>query len=1082
MSFRFRSGLIALCLALGLLPWRTEIVRAQVPAKDTVRVDTSAGYARLLFTFTSPAPVSASVADGILSVRLTRTLDVTPESLAQKLKTYVTSARRDADGLTYRFALAQPVGLHNSTVANRTAIDLVPDSFKGVPPDLPPLPQVVKTAPDLAKLPVIKVRVGEYANYTRLIFDWPKKVTYSPYPGQGRVILKFDTLARPDFSMIESRSPAWVKNAAWHIEGKSLVVDFATDAESKFHSFADGTKVAVDVLAPKTDAAAYKPAQTLNAAQNEDAMAEAQAQDMTAQAVDHAITDAAASEVPGPRAVLTRDGAILHFPEARGQPVAVFTRGRTNWIVLSNHPALDPATLLAAMAPSIESADTVQSGSAAILRIVFKTPLLASVSQSEASLDITLAASGSTPPEPIQLTRQGANGLATLGTLLPGAVHALALADSDAGDMLLVVPGFPGRGVLTPKRFVELEAIPSAAGLVVRPLSDDLAARVRDSMVEFGRPHGLALSNASGLSDSPIVQVSKSSEGATFIDFAAWKSGEGTDIEATERKLRAAAAKLPESDANKARMRLARYLLANQLAPEALGQIGVMISTDRKLETDPAILIMTGAAQMMMGRASDARTTLSAPSLSADPHAAFWRGLAQAELALWADARRDLTAATKVVAKYPGEWQAKLRFARASTGLAMGDVTGANDALDRLPGNLSHRDSLQAKLLKARLLAAQSHVNEAVSQLRALENADYVPVAVQATYARVEVQLGAKKIAPKDAIEALETLRFRWRGDMLELNTLRKLGSLYFQHQRWREGFDTLKVASLYFPSTDIARVSQDDMRSAYVDLFLNGKADAMKPVEALSLFYDFIELTPIGREGDEMIRRLSERLVTVDLLGPATELLEHQVNKRLEGVARAVVATKLASIYLLDHRPKDALRIINETRQTRLPDDVNAQRRLLEARALAGLKQYTEAVDLIADDDTLDARRARADIYWDSANWKVAGAKAEEILSARANPSATLSDDERMLVMRAAVAYTLADDDASRLALITKYSDAMRASPDGKAFETMTEKAEISGASFRELARKIASIDTLQAFMTDYRARTKMESKVASN
>ena len=70
-------------------------------------------------------------------------------------------------------------------------------------------------------------------------------------------------------------------------------------------------------------------------------------------------------------------------------------------------------------------------------------------------------------------------------------------------------------------------------------------------------------------------------------------------------------------------------------------------------------------------------------------------------------------------------------------------------------------------------------------------------------------------------------------------------------------------------------------------------------------MFYDFIDLTPIGPDGDEMIRRMSERLVAVDLLGPAADLLNYQVDKRLDGVARAQVATRLAMVYLMDHKPQ---------------------------------------------------------------------------------------------------------------------------------------------------------------------------------
>ena len=90
--------------------------------------------------------------------------------------------------------------------------------------------------------------------------------------------------------------------------------------------------------------------------------------------------------------------------------------------------------------------------------------------------------------------------------------------------------------------------------------------------------------------------------------------------------------------------------------------------------------------------------------------------------------------------------------------------------------------------------------------------------------------------------------------------------------------------------------------------LFLGGKADALPPIEALGLFYDYRDLTPIGRRGDEMIRKLADRLVSVDLLDQAAELLQHQVDHRLQGSARAQVATRLAVIYLMNHKPERAI------------------------------------------------------------------------------------------------------------------------------------------------------------------------------
>jgi hypothetical protein len=252
-----------------------------------------------------------------------------------------------------------------------------------------------------------------------------------------------------------------------------------------------------------------------------------------------------------------------------------------------------------------------------------------------------------------------------------------------------------------------------------------------------------------------------------------------------------------------------------------------------------------------------------------------------------------------------------------------------------------------------------------------------------------------------------------------------------------------------------------------------------MSPVKALALFYDFIDLTPIGADGDEMIRRMADRLLAVDLLEPAAKLLDYQVNKRLDGVAQSQVAGRLAMVYLMDHKPKEALETLRATRIAGLPDDINHQRMILESRALAALKQWDAALDTIAVDEAPDSQRLRADIYWESGNWAVAGQKAEELLGADWDGPAPLSDSDRQEVMRAAIAYSLANDEASLDRLRAHFAAKMKASPDASAFAVVTQNIDAQGAAFRDLAGKIASIDTLENFMKDFR---KHHDQVATN
>ena len=225
------------------------------------------------------------------------------------------------------------------------------------------------------------------------------------------------------------------------------------------------------------------------------------------------------------------------------------------------------------------------------------------------------------------------------------------------------------------------------------------------------------------------------------------------------------------------------------------------------------------------------------------------------------------------------------------------------------------------------------------------------------------------------------------------------------------------------------------------------------------------------------MIRRMADRLVAVDLLGPAADLLNYQVTKRLEGVARAQVATKLAMVQLMDHKPQAALDTLHSTQIATLPDDVNHQRLLLEARALSAEKKWDQALDLIGVDQLPDTVRMRADIYWESGNWAVAGQKAEEALGTKWSDAAPLSAEDRQETMRAAVAYSLANDEASLERLRDRYTAKMKGTADASAFAVVTQRIDMHGLAFRDAAAQVASIDTLKTFMKDIQNR-----KIASD
>ena len=1098
------------------------IVAQAAVAEDAFTASTASGYARLLFSLQPAGHIEAHLTGSVLAISFDRKVAITPTTIAQSLPAYVTSARTDADGRTFRFALTQPVRIHTSSSSNKFAVDLAPASYSGTPPDLPPPPPPAPSAVDVSQLAPLKVRSGTYRNFTRIVFDWPRSVPYTVFPGAGKLTIRFEAEVKPDFSTIQREAPPWVKTAGWRIENKGTVVDLDTDADSGFHDFRDGTNIVIDVLAPKTDADAYKPpgiakpavtklaaqptgkgadavtmaqakaiadaAAKLNAPRSstaktapDDSKKSQTAQTQTAPPPEPPAAGAPASgaqttsaTLPSPDAQasdgkLTGDGAVLIFPGAGRHGSAVFMRGLTAWIVLEGAAPLDAAKLKSQLGNFPDAVDAASSDGVAILRITLKQPQQVAAIAEGSNLKVVIAPQANSSAIAIGFSRnQDDPTHASLSTLLPGATQKVVLIDPVAGDEMIVIPGAAGRDMANEHSYVEFTALQSASGMVLLPFVDDFSVGIDKTRITITRAGGLSLTAPTTPAFASSGALGGGDDSPCFLDFARWSRISGGSFLATERRLRAATARLKNEDANHARLILARFYLANGFAAEALGLINVIQATDPALQSDMQLQTMRAAADYLMGRIRDAHNAMAGTQFDADRHAALWRGLIETALEDWENARSDLDRASPVLGRYIPDLQARVRIANAVAALGLGRLEIADAQLARLPHQMEQPLMFQAELAHARLYAAENRQNEANALFAAVETSGNDQLAAEAIYYRVNASLAAGTMSASTGINAMERLRFRWRGDTLELKTLRKLASLYFAQKQWRDGLQTLRVASENFPNEDLAGKAQDDMRAAFVDLYLKGKADAMPPVESLALFYDFIDLTPIGPDGDEMIRRMADRLVAVDLLGPAADLLNYQVTKRLDGVARAQVAARLAMVQLMDHKPQAAIETLRSTRISTLPDDVNHQRLLLEARALADEKQWNEAIDLIAVDQAPDTARLRSDIYWQSGNWAVAAQQAEASLGSRWSDAAALSSDERQAAMRAAVAYSLANDETSLARIRDHFVAKMTASTDASAFAVVTQRIDMHGMAFRDAAAKVAAIDTLHIFMKD--------------
>lgn len=1066
-----------------------------IMAADSLSGTSNGGYGRLTFTMDGGGVPRAQISGSVLVLTFPNKTTLKSSDIVRAMPGYISSGRVDADGKTFRFALTQPLRTQTSSAGGRAAVDLIPPGFKGNPPPLRGVAKnsgkeenITEKAVNMDELQLLKVRSGAYRNFTRVVFDWPRTVSYSVSAAPGRIRLRFGAPIKPDFSAMERAMPPWVKPAGWHVEGTSTIVDLTTDSDSGYHDFRDGAHVVVDILAPKTDAGAYQPPGTARPGVSSfrdtgksASMTVAQADEIhqTASKLNNPkmpppqVTDADGQHAAAPSGTVqvqgkaTQNSAELSIPGAATHGVAAFARGNTAWVVLQGGASLDISKLKGQQSGLLESADSVTSNGVSVLRLTLKKPAHISVSADNGNLRVSLGGQLPNSVQGVTLSRgQDDAARAALIASLEGAGKTVALNDPGAKDKLIAIPGTLGQAVLAERSFVDFTMLPTAAGIVIEPFVDDLAITITAPRVEITRMAGLALSQG-GAGGEQSFQPATASE-ASFLDYAHWGRMTGGSFLATQRNLRDQAIRAHGS--SQARLNQARFYLANDFGAEALGLINLM-QAGNTANTSPEgiqLQIMRAAADYQMGRYKDARTALADSALDSDRHVALWRGLIDAALENYESAAANFERAEPVIRKYRNDVQARVRLAAAEAALAVGHREDVKKQLGLLPADVPENLKPQVDLVRARYYMMLGDKKAADPLFAAVEGGADPHAAAQALYYRIDAGLQSGQIPAQQAINALERLRFRWRGDNLEIQTLNKLAALYFRQKKWRDGLHDLRIVGKYFTGSDAANRAQDQMRSLFSDLFLRGRADSLPPPDALGLFYDFIDLTPIGPDGDEMIRHMADRLTAVDLMGPAADLLQYQVTQRLDGMARAQVAAKLAAVQLMDRKPQAALETLTSTQISAMPDDVAHQRVLLQARALADMKRWDDALDLIGVDKSADADRFRADVYWKSGNWPAAALRTEQGLGNRWNDAEPLSDDERQQVLRAAVAYALAGDEASLNRVRARYTTKMNATPDGKAFGIVTQRTDMRGLAFRQAAAQVAAIDTLKGYMKE--------------
>ena len=1095
---------------------------------------TTGGYGRLVIRTAADVESQVRMSSGILVIQFRQPVNIAVDRLGTGANEYIGAARRDPDGRALRFALAQKVRVSSMVAGDKLFVDLLPENWSGEPPGLPRevVEELAKRANEAdrvarqklaveeqKKIPEVRVRVAAQPTFTRYIFDLPELTGVTAERGKDKLTLTFAKPLRFDLS--DAKLAVAKAVAAVDAAGSSdkPEVQFKFSQQADIRTFREDSNYVVDVspidakspaavvatgpLAgvtapetvpakefkvpepklsePKSPEAKPPEPQGSGVAPPAAAMPQVVAMPMVAAdepkplapAVKEPEAPARAAKRDPNRPVIAElrrqgDSLRLFFPFSAPTAAAVFQRADALWLVFDTKAELDVGVLSNDQSKTIRSAAVEREDDAQVVRLKLERPRLVSAEPQDFGWLITIgdAMTGGTKPLVVARNIVGPGRTSiTVPFDEPQKMHWLD--DADVGDRLLVVTGLgPTRGLVKGQDFVELRALGSAQGIAVQPFADDLKAELSADKVILTRPGGLTLS------DAAAPQQEKAAR-AVIFDTKRWNDDREAEYARRQFDLVRAAADAPVTGRTEARLDLARFYFSRQMYAEAKAVLDTAIADEPPTADDPSPLVLRAVAAIMLGRVEAAQKDLANPVVGNQNDAPLWRAVGFARQGKWANALDAFRNVEGALGALPLELQRIALMEAMRAAIEVGDFTAAVRRLNdfKIIGQSPDIEPT-VSVLTGRLAEAVGRSHDALAAYRFAAASPDGPAAAQGRLREIALRYSLGETKKADYVGELENLTIAWRGDETEVEALQTLARLYTEQDNFRDAFHVMRVALSAYPHSPLTRNIQSEAAKTFDTLFLAGKGDALPAIDALSLFYDFRDLTPIGRRGDEMIRRLADRLVSVDLLDQGAELLQYQVDNRLQGAARAQVATRLAVIYLMNRKPAKAQAVLRATRTADLSNEIRVPRLMIEARALSDLGRHDFALEVVAGLEGRETLRLRSDIFWASRNWQKAAEHIELLYGDRWKSFEPLSDAERADMLRAGVGYALAEDKLGAARLREKYAAKMAEGPDGRAFDVVTGGLGSSSPEFREVARLVAAGDTLSGFLRDLKAR----------
>ena len=902
---------------------------------------------------------------------------------------------------------------------------------------------IVLTSPILALAAgdaEIRVRYGRHADFVRIVFNWSERTEYAVKLSPDGAHIKFEAPNGFDLTHVRRQPDVQAEldpegglriaykraRSVKHFRhGSFIVVDlFETDAGESLPG--------VDAAAETTAAAAkqYPPMPprrpTAQLAANGDnttstgnkaqtpLKADAPPAPATAggpidlaaiapNALKNGLPSVETPPVSQPTAVpvSVADGRILFGIDVPGLRVAAYTRAGGHWIVLDRALDLD---LSALEALNLEPVLLPAPDMTIIQMRVGATPALSAWRDGDFwrfGLDADRQ-----PPvgRPIVIERRrGRPEGPRLELSQLGAARLLRVIDPEVGDALFVATVENQRFVAEQVESPDAILPQTAVGVVVQPRAEGVGVRLLDTSMVVRKRGGLRMSDP----ERELNAGSRNRESA--LKLAAWRGSDVSYMVGLENRLSRLNG-VSDFGRNAYRLDLAQFSIANGYAAETVGYLQSIAFSDEGADLQPGFRLLRGVARAMLGQHDLAAKDLTVTEFSGDPNVELWRAMALAERGDYRLAAAKFRQYWDAVGDWPSIQRARFTMAAGEAALAAGlpEVAEGFLAHLRVQNRISQKERGAIAYVAGGIRVLRGNPVVAKQRFVEAQKTGGPELKAKSELALVRADYASGAIDADTASARLHRLQRHWRGDRTEYETLKTLGEIRLAESGFRDGFWALREAARRFAD----RYDTSDVRAllttGFKRAFIDDAGNEMEPLEAVALFQDYRDLAPPGDMGDRALANFADRLIALDLVEEADEILDHLLRYRLDGAPRVKAAIAVSRLRVSRRQWAETLNALDLVADIKAGEVQARQMLHLRAEALAGDGKADEGLALLANAMDDESQFLRARLAWSAADWVTARMAYRQLASSGVFDGETLDEPMAAHVVRWAVAATM--------------------------------------------------------------------------